>query len=43
MGGDDCKWADESKLGIFPESWLCKSDKQITIENNGCRFYNDCC
>lgn len=22
----------------FPESWLCKSEKQIQLEKQGCRF-----
>ncbi|MFK5949869.1 MAG: hypothetical protein QM500_13990 [Methylococcales bacterium] len=22
----------------FPESWVCKSDKQVQLESNGCVF-----
>ena len=22
----------------WPESWMCKSEKQITLESNGCQF-----
>jgi len=41
MGGDDCKWFDDSKRNtvMFPESWMCKCkvcDLFLSIKNYKC-------
>ncbi len=35
---DKTGWPKQKVASSFPESWMCKSDKQIQLEKQGCVF-----